>query len=257
MGINKNEGGRTKKVLDSNQKKIRFMKGRKDIMKGKRKNIHLLLIAFCFGILITVNVKVSAKTYPFSGTYTGYNCSSYEKTRIVLNKNKTIKIYIDNVFYSKEKVQKIGTNKYKIPGYYVRIKLYGNKIKIYSSDGRDAKIPYGGVFKKIPQYKGKKLTSRQYNAIKGWWSQNSSGGKNVRFSKSGKITYYDRWTNRKVDYDVIYKVKKSGSGYMFYLYDNGFGTKYRFKYQGDTMEYYSGWKGNRYSGSSSMFRGKW
>lgn len=106
-------------------------------------------------------------------------------------------------------------------------------------------------------YKRKKLTSKQYKAIKGWWSHNSSGGYNIKFTKSGKICYYDRYSDERVEYDVIYKMKKTGSGYMIYLYDNGSGNKYRFKYCGDYMEYYSGWKGNSYSGSSSLFKGKW
>lgn len=226
-------------------------------MKTTRKFTNFILMMMCLGILMTVSIKASAKTYSFSGTYTGYNLYDNEKTRIVLNNDKTYKVYIDNTLHSTGKVENDGQNNYKVPGYYIRFKLYGNKLKVYSIDGRDAKIPYGGVFKKIPQYKGKKLKSKQYKAIKGWWSQNSSGGYNIKFTKSGKICYYDRYSDERVEYDVIYKMKKTGSGYMIYLYDNGSGNKYRFKYCGDYMEYYSGWKGNSYSGSSSLFKGKW
>lgn len=215
------------------------------------------MMCLFFVAFMTIGVKASAKTYSFSGTYVGTNTYSYEKTRIVLNKNKSFKVYINNKLFASKKVKKINTNTYQVPGYLIRIKLYSNKIKVYASDGRDAKIPYGGTYKKIAQYKGKALTTKQYNAIKGWWSHNSSGGYNVKFSKSGKIYYYDRYTNKQLYHHVIYKIKSTKSGYLFYLYDNTTGNKYRYKFYKNTMEYYSGWTGNQYSGSSSLFRGKW
>ena len=117
-------------------------------MKKIIKNITVILLAAIL-LINSSGVNVFAKNYSFSGTYTGHNLNSGEKTKIVLKKNKTYKVYIGGSYFGKGKVKKFGKNKYKVPGYYLRIKLYKNKLKVYSKDGRDAKIPYGGTFKRV------------------------------------------------------------------------------------------------------------
>lgn len=99
-------------------------------------------------VISSSGVNVSAKNYSFSGTYTGRNLNSGQKTKIVLKKNKTFKVYINGSFFDKEKVKKIGKNKYKVPGSYIRLKLSKKKLRVYCKDGRDAKIPYGGTYKR-------------------------------------------------------------------------------------------------------------
>lgn len=116
-------------------------------MKKITKNIMVTLLAVML-VLGSSGINVSAKTYSFSGTYTGRNLNSGQKTKIVLKKNKTFKVYIDGSFFAKEKVKKIGKNKYKVPGSYIRLKLSKKKLRVYCKDGRDAKIPYGGTYKR-------------------------------------------------------------------------------------------------------------
>ena len=113
-------------------------------MKKIVKNITVMLLAVVL-LISSSGINVSAKTYSFSGTYTGHNLNSGEKTKIVLKKNKTYKVYIGGSYFAKGKVKKFGKNKYKVPGSYIRMKLYKNKLKVYCKDGRDAKIPYGGT----------------------------------------------------------------------------------------------------------------
>ena len=117
-------------------------------MKKLTKNITVMLLAVVL-LIGSSGVNVSAKNYSFSGTYTGYNLNSDTYTKIVLKKNKTYKVYIGGSYFGKGKVKKFGKNKYRVPGYYIRMKIYKNKLKVYSKDGRDAKIPYGGTFKKV------------------------------------------------------------------------------------------------------------
>lgn len=117
-------------------------------MKKIVKNITVMLLAVVL-LISSSGINVSAKTYSFSGKYTGHNLNSGEKTKIVLKKNKTYKVYIGGSYFAKGKVKKFGKNKYKVPGSYIRMKLYKNKLKVYCKDGRDAKIPYGGTYKKV------------------------------------------------------------------------------------------------------------
>lgn len=117
-------------------------------MKKIVKNITVMLLAVVL-LISSSGINVSAKTYSFSGTYTGHNLNSGEKTKIVLKKNKTYKVYIGGSYFAKGKVKKFGKNKYKVPGSYIRMKLYKNKLKVYCKDGRDAQIPYGGTYKKV------------------------------------------------------------------------------------------------------------
>ena len=116
-------------------------------MKKLTKSITVFLLAIVL-IASSSGISVSAKTYSFSGTYTGRNLYARQKTKIVLKKNKTFKVYINGSFFAKEKVKKIGKNTYKVPGSYIRLRLSKKKLKVYSKDGRDAKIPYGGTYKR-------------------------------------------------------------------------------------------------------------
>lgn len=117
-------------------------------MKKITKNIMVILLAVML-VISSSGVNVSAKNYSFSGTYTGRNLNSGQKTKIVLKKNKTFKVYINGSFFAKEKVKKIGKNRYKVTGgSYVRLKLSKKKLRVYCKDGRDAKIPYGGTYKR-------------------------------------------------------------------------------------------------------------
>lgn len=75
---------------------------------------------------------VNAKVYKLSGTYTGRNISSNKKTKNV-----------------REKLTKIKSNVYYVKGSAIKIKFFHKKIRVYALDGRDAKIPYSGTFKKV------------------------------------------------------------------------------------------------------------
>ncbi len=226
-----------------------------------KKKMVCKLVAALFVLSIIFGVSKNdafAKTYKFAGTYVGENLYTGEQTRIVLKTNKTFKVYISGKLSHKGKVKKRSGNVYEVPNYSIRLKLSSKKLRVYSPDGRDAKIPYGGTFKKISQHKAKKLTSAQYKAVKGWWSHNSSGGYNVKFTKEGKVKFYDRYTNKVVDTFVVVKVKKVNGRYLYCLYNNNRGVKISY-YKGDGyMEFYGSWTINKnYSGSSSLSPGKW
>lgn len=53
------------------------------------------------------------------------------------------------------------------------------------------------------------LSDTQYKKVKGWWTQNSSGGWDVKFSRS-KVKYYDRETEKISWTADIRKCKKQG-----------------------------------------------
>ena len=76
-------------------------------MKKIVKNITVMLLAVVL-LISSSGINVSAKTYSFSGTYTGHNLNSGEKTKIVLKKNKTYKVYIGGSYFAKGKVKKFG-----------------------------------------------------------------------------------------------------------------------------------------------------
>ncbi len=104
-----------------------------------------------------------------------------------------------------------------------------------------------------------KLSKKVYRQVKGWWTNVSSGGTDRKFTRT-KMKIFDRTTGQCIDSIKIYGCKKVKGGYVIRL-KNSQGEKLCYKYnkKADMMENYMGWKadGNYYSGSSSLFRGKW
>lgn len=107
--------------------------------------------------------------------------------------------------------------------------------------------------------KSAKLSKKVYRQIKGWWTNVSSGGTDRKFTWT-KMKVYDRNTGECIGKMKIYGCKKVKGGYLIKL-KNSRGEKlsYKFNKKADMMENYMGWKadGDYYSGSSSLFRGKW
>lgn len=104
-----------------------------------------------------------------------------------------------------------------------------------------------------------RLSKKVYRQIKGWWTNVSSGGTDRKFTRT-KMKIFDRNTGQCIGEMKIYGCKKVKGGYLIRL-KNSQGGKLCYKYdkKADVMEYYTGWKadGDYYSGSSSLFRGKW
>lgn len=106
-----------------------------------------------------------------------------------------------------------------------------------------------------------KLSEKQYKKVKGWWSDNSSGGWDVKFTHS-KVKYYDRVTGKLAWTATIKKCKKKGNVYVYYIKSEKGCYEYRTTtYDLNVLEYYESWDdenyGDYYSGSSSLSRGKW
>lgn len=106
-----------------------------------------------------------------------------------------------------------------------------------------------------------KMPNKLYKLVKGqWYSQASSSGYNVKFTKT-RINYYDRETD-KIDHRVkIKKVKKLKSGQYKGCYNIAFKD-------GNTLYYYISSdrsattfelhdSGGNYYGSESISIGKW
>lgn len=112
------------------------------------------------------------------------------------------------------------------------------------------------ILAKKKSFKLSKKVSRQ---IKGWWTAASSGGTDRKFTRT-KMKIYDRNTGKCIGKMKICGCKKVKGGYLIKLKDSK-GEKLSYKYNktSDVLESYMGWKadGNSYSGSSSLFRGKW
>lgn len=104
-----------------------------------------------------------------------------------------------------------------------------------------------------------RLSKKVYRQIKGWWTNASSGGTDRKFTRT-KMKIFDRNTGQCTGKMKIYGCKKVKGGYLIRLKNNE-GEKLCYKYdkKADVMESYMGWKtdGDYYSGSSSLFRGKW
>lgn len=106
-----------------------------------------------------------------------------------------------------------------------------------------------------------KLTDKQYNKVKGWWTYNSSGGWDVKFTYS-KVKYFDRETGEVAWTATIKKCRKKGKVYIYYIKSkNG---RYEFRTNPDypdSLEYYDNWDDENissyYSGSSSLWKGRW
>ena len=109
-----------------------------------------------------------------------------------------------------------------------------------------------------------KLPKKLYKLVKGkWYTQYSSGGYNIKFTKT-RVKYYSRQTNKLVYSGNIKKVKKIKSGNykgcyrIIYKNANGTSSFINSDKKATAFDYYDGAKGySRYSGSSSIYRGKW
>jgi hypothetical protein len=106
-----------------------------------------------------------------------------------------------------------------------------------------------------------KLSDVQYKIVKGWWSYNSSGGWDVKFTRT-KVKYYDRETGKASWTATIKNCKKKNDIYIYYVKSKYGESEYRTttKYK-DVLEDYDSWDDSNiseyYSGSSSLSRGKW
>lgn len=130
-------------------------------------------------------------------------------------------------------------------------KRYGDIVKIITC------ILLVSIIMTIPvQAKNYKLNQSIYNRLKGSWAENSSGGKNLKFTKT-TVKYYDRETGKVVYTSKIMGCKKYKNGYLIKL-KNSRNYKYsyfmyKYKYK-NLLEYFGSWKldGKYYSGSSSL-----
>jgi hypothetical protein len=111
------------------------------------------------------------------------------------------------------------------------------------------------------------LSDKQYKAVKGWWTQFSSAGCDIKFTRT-KVKYYSRETGKVVRTFTIKKCKKVNGVYSYYLKGSD-GTKFQFRLakentDGDgipCMDFYGTWDESQlskyYSGSSSLYQGRW
>lgn len=101
------------------------------------------------------------------------------------------------------------------------------------------------------------LPSKLYRKIKGWWTDNSSGGYDRKVTKK-YIKVYDRDTGELVYKSKIYGWKKTNQGYLVNLKYPHNNARYSYIYneQYDSLDYYDSWDadGKNYSGSASMGR---
>jgi transglutaminase/protease-like cytokinesis protein 3 len=114
------------------------------------------------------------------------------------------------------------------------------------------------------------LSDKQYKAVKGWWTQASSGGCDVKFTRT-KVKYYSREDGKVVRTYTIKKCKKINGVYSYYLKGSNGTSEIKFQLRlseeyknGESnygLEFYGTWDesqlSNTYSGSSSMSKGKW
>lgn len=106
----------------------------------------------------------------------------------------------------------------------------------------------------------KSMNKQAYNIVKNqWWTSVSSGGDDVRFTKT-KVKYYDRYIQKVVRTEKIRGCKKYKTGYLILL---GKGKdKYSYfiskKKTKDVIDCYLGWKKSWriYAGSGSLKKGK-
>lgn len=123
------------------------------------------------------------------------------------------------------------------------------------------------MFAEAPaQAKSATLNKKVYKRVKGWWTTNSSGGYDIKISKT-KMKYYKKNGKKVVMTAKIKGCKKVKGGYLiqvkvgkklkwsYFMYNK----KYKVDSSEDILEYHDGWKkkGNNYSGSSSLMKGKW
>lgn len=106
-----------------------------------------------------------------------------------------------------------------------------------------------------------KLSDKQYKKVKGWWSSNSSGGWDIKFTRS-KVKYYDRTTGDLAWTAAIKGCKKKDGIYVYYIKSEKGCYEFRTtKFDSGVLEYYGSWDDEHYvdyySGSASLSCGKW
>ena len=113
------------------------------------------------------------------------------------------------------------------------------------------------VVKAATKDKKTELPLKIYKKIKGWWTDNSSGGYNRKVKKK-YIKVYDRATGKLAYKSKIYGWKNTRQGYLIKLKYPHNNAKYCYLYNEPyaVLEYYDSWDidGKNYSGSASMER---
>lgn len=109
-----------------------------------------------------------------------------------------------------------------------------------------------------------KMNKTLSKAVRGkWWTQNSSGGYDVRFT-SKKISYYEHGSNKPAKVRKIKNCKKVKSGYLIIIKDGE--DVYSYLYEKDNPTVLTFLcavnqkqidEGVGYSNSSSLSEGKW
>lgn len=104
------------------------------------------------------------------------------------------------------------------------------------------------------------LNPKVYKRVKGWWTTNSSGGYDIKISKT-KMKYYKKNGKKVVMTATIKGCKKVKDGYLIQVKVGKLKWSYHMynKKHKNTLEFFDGWKlnGKKYSGSSSLMRGRW
>ena len=99
-----------------------------------------------------------------------------------------------------------------------------------------------------------------YNKIKGWYSESSSAGYDVKVTRDYFIKY-DRNTGKVSSPMKIHKMKTINNGYLFCVKQNGWEIGYFCEKSklSEGFDYLMGWDGDwiGYSGSASLSKGKW
>ena len=99
-----------------------------------------------------------------------------------------------------------------------------------------------------------------YNKIKGWYSESSSAGYDVKVTRDYFIKY-DRNTGKVSSRMKIHKMKTINNGYLFCVKQNGWEIGYFCEKSklSEGFDYLMGWDGDwiGYSGSASLSKGKW
>lgn len=142
-------------------------------------------------------------------------------------------------------------------------KIYADEqkklIKNYLTSLKD---DHPSIYKELfPSKTAFKLSDEQYNMVKGWWTSCSSGGKDVKFTRT-KVEYYDRETGKLAWTADIKNCKKEGETYIYYIQNSI--AKYQYRLDESNphgLDFYGTWDDanilNYYSGSSSLMQGKW
>ena len=104
-----------------------------------------------------------------------------------------------------------------------------------------------------------KLPQKLYRLVKGkWYTQASSSGYNVRFTRT-RVKYYDRTTNKVVWSGRIKKVKKLKKYRYRIIFKNANGVSsfVSKNKRADFFDFFGSTGTKGYSGCSSIEKGKW